>query len=198
MKNILSQIGNIQTAPPPSPIADDDDPLEVTRLRKPKVTPKKSVTCAKRGRGHREPRYRLRYSFWINVLNPMEELVADEIERLKNKRAFASAVRDGIMLISELREGKIDLLLKLFPWIRDCFTPPPTDMDAMKEELSFLKALVLAQANRPVQPAGQGAPRSLTAAPAPADDDDTLTVAVDADAGSRSAQNFIDSMLRLQ
>lgn len=159
-------------------------------------------------------RYRLRFNFWLNILNPDEEIVADEIELLKNGRQFAGVVRDGIMIVSQLRkrntelltkvfdwlktplelwdelqQGRVDLLVSLFPWIKDCFAPPPiAEVARIQSELDFLKALVLAQQHAP-------APRPLTPA---TDDDDTLTVRVDADAGSKSAANFIDSMLRLQ
>jgi hypothetical protein len=121
-------------------------------------------------------RYRLKFCFWLNVLNADEELVADEIERLKNSRSFSSVCRDGIMLVSELRqrrtdlltrlfswlsepitlfrelqEGRVDMLLQLFPWVRDALMPPP-DNAAMMREIDFLKQLVLAQQNGTATP----------------------------------------------
>ncbi len=70
-------------------------------------------------------RYRLRYAFWLNHNDPDEVAVADTIEVLKNERGFASAVRDGVMLIAELRRGETALLVRLFPWIVDALKPAP-------------------------------------------------------------------------
>lgn len=71
----------------------------------------------------RAKRYRLRFSFWLNILDPDEEVVADQIELLKNERAFSKVCRDGIMLMSDLRKGSSDLLVKLFDWLR-----PPLEL----------------------------------------------------------------------
>ncbi len=66
----------------------------------------------------RSDRYRLKFSFWLNILNNDEKLVSEQIEILKNDRSFASVCRDGIMLVSELRQGSSTLLVKLFDWLR--------------------------------------------------------------------------------
>jgi len=87
-------------------------------------------------------RYRLRYTFWLNHLNQDELTVADTIERLKNERSFATVVRDGIMIVSELRAGRIDLLLKLFPWVADAIKaatplpPAPPDSGDMERKIA--------------------------------------------------------------
>ena len=87
-------------------------------------------------------RYRLKYVFWLEPDKREHEIVADQIERLKNERSFAGVVRDGIMIISELRQGKIDLLLKTFPWIADEIlrrtSPVETDLQRELEELKHL------------------------------------------------------------
>lgn len=63
-------------------------------------------------------RYRLKFSFWLNILNTDEKIVSEQIELLKNNRSFASVCRDGIMLVSELRQGSSGLLVKMFDWLR--------------------------------------------------------------------------------
>lgn len=97
----------------------------------------------------RKSRYRLRYTFWLDHADPDEVAVADTIEMLKNERSFASTVRDGIMLINELRQGKTDLLLKLFPWIVDALRPAAGESDGhsddLKREIQALREAVLAQ-----------------------------------------------------
>lgn len=62
--------------------------------------------------------HRLRFNFWLDMNKPEEELIADKIEVLKNERSFTSVIRDGIRLICDLREGKLDVLFELFPWVR--------------------------------------------------------------------------------
>lgn len=93
-------------------------------------------------------RYRLRYTFWLNHLDSDEIAVADTIEILKNERSFASTVRDGIMLINELRQGKVDLLLKLFPWVADALRSAhetTLDTDDLKREMIALREAVMAR-----------------------------------------------------
>jgi hypothetical protein len=62
-------------------------------------------------------RFRLRQTFWLDLNKAEEEELADQIELLKSKRTFARTVRQGIKLICELREKKVDLLLTLFPFV---------------------------------------------------------------------------------
>ena len=66
-----------------------------------------------------QQRYRLMYKFWLNVNKPEEEALADDIELLKNERSFTKTIREGIRLICELRDGKLDFLLALFPFVVD-------------------------------------------------------------------------------
>jgi len=62
--------------------------------------------------------FRLRFNFWLNMEKPEEELIADKIEVLKNERSFTSVIRNGIRLICDLREGNLDVLFELFPWVK--------------------------------------------------------------------------------
>ena len=66
-----------------------------------------------------QKRYRVRYEFQLDLNKPEQVEVADMIELLKNERAYSAAVRDGLRIISQLREGKIDFLLSEYPWIED-------------------------------------------------------------------------------
>lgn len=94
-------------------------------------------------------RYRLRFSFWLNILNPDEELIADEIELLKNERSFARACRDGIMLISDLRKGRSDQLIALFDWLR---APLELYQSLIEGETSMLYHLFPDIAPKPMPP----------------------------------------------
>lgn len=62
--------------------------------------------------------YRIMYRFWLDITKPSEKAIADKIDLLKNERSFTSVIRDGIRLVSNLRDGKLDVLFELFPWVR--------------------------------------------------------------------------------
>lgn len=77
---------------------------------------------------------RYKIQFWLNSEKIDELNVADTVAELKQRRSFSAVVRDGIMIVKELKEGKIDLLLSLYPWVKDAILdmfpppqPPPTD-----------------------------------------------------------------------
>lgn len=84
--------------------------------------------------------HRLMFRFWLDLFKPEEEAIADTIELLKNERSFSKTIRDGIKLITNLREGKLDVLFELFPWVKAEFieymreiqpvTLPQTEMPA--------------------------------------------------------------------
>lgn len=62
--------------------------------------------------------HRIRFNFWLNMQKEDEEEIADKIELLKNERLFTATIRQGIQLIMSLREGNLDVLFQLFPWIQ--------------------------------------------------------------------------------
>jgi hypothetical protein len=62
--------------------------------------------------------YRVRFNFWLNLENLQEQEIATQIEDLKKERLFSSTIRDGIKLITDLREGNLEILFELFPWVR--------------------------------------------------------------------------------
>jgi len=62
--------------------------------------------------------YRIGFKFWLNIDKPNQLEIADTIELLKNERSFTQTIRDGIRLVCDLRNGKLDVLFELFPWVR--------------------------------------------------------------------------------
>lgn len=92
-------------------------------------------------------RHRIGYTFWLDLKKPQEEKLSDVIELLKNKRSFASTIRDGLRLIHDLREGRVDVLHELFPWTKIAMQSPapPSGNDDLKKEIAFLTQLILAQ-----------------------------------------------------
>lgn len=193
----MRNIPNYQTAP--SPTYDDDDLLVFAAIGQDVVSHNANL----RGIGNMptsrrckkpDPRgYRKQFSFWLSCGYEWQRDLGEWLMDLKHRRQFAATVRNALALYRSLQEGRADLLLEWFPWIRDCFTQPPSDVDDLKREIELLKRLMLQQ-----PPAGQGGPKPLaTIAAPPPDDDDALVVTVDQDAGARSAENFIKSAFAL-
>jgi hypothetical protein len=150
-------------------------------------------------------RFRLRQVFWLDMNNDDEAALADTIDELKRQRSFVRTVRDGIRLICDLRQGRVDVLFELFPWVRAEFlagiqpSETPTER-AISEQLKRLETLMLQQGNMPIQLADHGGPKAMNVPQfdPPAFDDDEDTVVLKRDTTTNSAQNFINSMLNLQ
>jgi hypothetical protein len=98
-------------------------------------------------------RFRLRFTFWLDMRKTDEAELAETIETLKLNRSFAATIRDGIRLICDLRAGQTDVLFELFPWIKDATqsaSAKPID-SGLQEQIARLEALLLAQGNVPIQ-----------------------------------------------
>ena len=126
---------------------------------------------------------RKRIDLFLDLTKKDERLVLRTIEMLKAKRNFSSVVRDGIMIVNELRQGKVDLLLKLYPWVADAIRPPtqpiPVSSD-LERQIADLKQTILQQGNIGVPATGYpmmkqiGAPPVVTAKNVPAADAGTI------------------------
>jgi hypothetical protein len=92
---------------------------------------------------------RYRFNFWLDGNKDDELIVAEKVDELKRKRSFSSVLRDGIMIVSELREGKADLLLKLYPWVADRVKPAASvataDTSDLERQIDELKRIILGQ-----------------------------------------------------
>lgn len=89
-----------------------------------------------------KPRQRWQFKFWLNVNNDEDLAIADLIGELKRQRQFQRAVRDGLRLIADLRAGRTDVLLELFPGIREALPQVGAgeSFDALLREVSEIKA----------------------------------------------------------
>jgi hypothetical protein len=155
-------------------------------------------------------RFRLRFTFWLDIRKAAEEELADQIELLKNRRAFSGTVRDGIRLIIDLRAGNLDVLLELFPWISAELKGRAGGDDDTPDRIARIEAMLLQQQiggdngllNK--AQAAMSGPKPLSIDPrppvAPIDDEDDgdLLVITAAASGGESASNFLDSAFGLQ
>src|SRR5688572_12565305 len=98
---------------------------------------------------------RFRFSFWLDCKKDDELMVAETIDGLKRQRNFSGVVRDGIMIVNELRQGKVDLLLKLYPWVADAIQPQiPVAVNEvdLHSQIEDLKQIILKQGTITSQP----------------------------------------------
>lgn len=66
---------------------------------------------------------RLMVSFWLDVSKQSEHELNEHIRMLKKKRMFSYSIRAGLALLKDLREGHVDVLCDMFPWIRERLQP---------------------------------------------------------------------------
>lgn len=164
------------------------------------------------------PRFRLRFTFWLDMLKKEEANIADTIELMKNERSFSSAIRDGLRLIWDLRQGKLEVLFELFPWVRAEFMeylaeanrsaegaalPAPSDaahVSDLQEQLDRIEQALMGKGGAaPKMGLGNAIPLAVPqfAAPVFDDGDDALPV-VQTDTQSNANQNLVAALLRLQ
>lgn len=67
----------------------------------------------------KDDRARAQFRFWLDVMKDPEFELAQEIMLMKQRRKFAATIRDGLRLMIDLNAGHIDVLLQLFPWVKD-------------------------------------------------------------------------------
>lgn len=61
--------------------------------------------------------FRRQFVFWLDDMRPEESTLIDFIDELKQQRGYARAIRDGLRLIQDLRRGRVDVLIELFPHV---------------------------------------------------------------------------------
>lgn len=92
---------------------------------------------------------RFRFNFWLDCARDDDLLLAETIDALKRTRSFSSAIRDGLNLIVDLRQGKTDLLFRLFPWVADALKGKTEDIASLKHEIERLQTLIIQSNNQP-------------------------------------------------
>ena len=75
--------------------------------------------------------FRLRFTFWLDLDKPEENELAGYIDELKQQRKFVTTIKQGLKLIRDLRAGKTDVLLELFPLVVERLRNQPHNADLM-------------------------------------------------------------------
>lgn len=95
-------------------------------------------------------RCRFQVKWWLNLCDPFEYDLAQKVGELTQSRQLAGTLRDALRLILDLRAGRTDVLLELFPWVLNSAAP----QSPMETRLAQLEALMLRQGNTiiPLEP----------------------------------------------
>lgn len=151
---------------------------------------------------------RFRCEFWLDGNKDDELLLLETIDELKQKRSYSSVIRDGIRLIVDLRAGRIDVLLALFPWIESKIKKSGKGDSDLERRLDELQRLIMAQGGIPapppdypvMKPVGSPKPLNLPKASLPRFDDDEAgeTIVLKKGKDSGAGLNFINAALSLQ
>ena len=145
-------------------------------------TKKKKATRRRRG-----------FPFWLNMKNEYDRFIADLITDFKTEREFTRTVRQGLHLIWDLRHGRVDMLLTLFPNIAELLelklTPPtpPQDTSALVAQVARLEQAFLA--------AGQGGLGDRLPTRALPERPTTSSVAIAPEDMSNSSENFLEAFM---
>ncbi len=153
---------------------------------------------------------RKRFEFWLNDQRQEDWLVYELIGKLKKptkgQGQFTRAIREGIRLWTSLRDGQVDVLLELFPWVREALTksaPVASVGGAGGSDLAKeIAAQIILQGGTPglLMGAGQG-PKPLKAPnfDLPSfEDDDEPTVLIRASTSTDSSMNFVTALRSMQ
>jgi hypothetical protein len=155
----------------------------------------------------KQERYRVMHKFWLDLKKNDEDWLDERIHELKKKRTFVKVVRDALRLFLDLKQGKVEVLVELFPWVKAEFmagVKPQKTVGDLELQLERLEKLLTEQravqhdAPRSLQPMAVDGSKSLNAPKFDLlsfDDDDELdTLVLTKDTGS-NAQNLLNSML---
>lgn len=148
---------------------------------------------------------RYRFSFWLDSQKSDEKGLHQLVNNLKAERQFASAIRDGLRLICDLRAGNTDVLYELFPNLR-----PPVVINRggngdLEEIKAMLEMVVSQQSSGGYQmqsalPATTGAPRALDVpklAMPVFEDDDSDTIIIKKSTSTDASANLLKAMSNL-
>lgn len=139
---------------------------------------------------------RKKISLWLSLTKPDDLDAYNIISSMKSKRLFRSSVMLGLKMVYELRQGRVDTLLKEFPqvveWLKVAVTPPNSDGGGQMDNIQGMLEIILA-----TQKTGNGYEMKSTALPKPVNGagDTAPPVAVVSAASAANADTIADNFL---
>jgi len=156
--------------------------------------------------GHQNRRH---WRFWININDPGQEELNRFCEWASEQRKLAQLIRDGLRLMGTLREGRVDVLIEMFPFVLQALTPSvssePSRSGDTDKRLERIEQLLLENnqgTTYQMNGIGGAGPKALNvpkiSLPAFDDDDDMDTLVIQASTLKvDTAANFLSSLTGL-
>lgn len=145
--------------------------------------------------------------FWLDMRKDDESFLHEFVQDLKSQRLFAATIRNALLLIYDLREGRVDMLLEMFPFVREAVRAADSGSDDGQKEIhrrldgiEQWMATYVSSNNRVMSDVPAGAPKplgGLRPVTPRRDDDDDVLVLKKSD-GKESVENFLKSAMALQ
>ena len=158
-------------------------------------------------------RYRVRFDFHLNIAKSDENELVQIIANLKSIGLFSKTIRDGIRLICDLRDGNLDVLFELFPWVRAEFLEYMTSVQPQKsdtelvisDQLARIETMLSTNGNGSQPTSGVGGPKAIAiptifSTPVYGDDENDVKLVMKKSekGGQQAAENFLTSAFSLQ
>jgi len=143
------------------------------------------------------------FKFWLNDQRSEDWQLYDLIQQLKKptqgQGQFTRAVREGIRLWVDLQAGRLDVLLELFPWVKEALDKSATAQNGAggSDDISAKLDLILAsqKSNNGYQMQSTGKPiASANIAMPNFEDDDLPALKLSKDTHTDVGINFLKSM----
>lgn len=97
---------------------------------------------------------RKQITFLLDLAVGRDKETLEIISEMKSKRTFRGSVIIGIRIVYELRQGRVDTLLKEFPqvveWLQVKVTPP--DSGDIERRFERIERLIIEQGGNTIQP----------------------------------------------
>ncbi|MBL8152755.1 MAG: hypothetical protein JNM70_01125 [Anaerolineae bacterium] len=148
-------------------------------------------------------RFRLRFTFWLDMHKADEHDLAETIDTLKSRKLFVKTIRDGIRLVCSLMEGRLDVLFDLYPWVREEFEQRAAGRASQTLEAQLARLELLMGQGGGLGPLPQSAGPKPLQSPALAlprfdDEGEDMPILLTRSASTNVAYNLINSMKNLQ
>lgn len=154
---------------------------------------------------------RKQIAFLLDLSVERDSEAFEIIGQFKSKRVFLPSVITGLKIVYELKNARVDTLLKEYPdvveWLRVKLTPTttPPDTSGVEQRLDNIERLLLEREipptgtaiMQPLQPLTNCKTLTSKPLPLPEDDDDPLPVIATKVATSNSSMNFVNALQNL-
>lgn len=147
--------------------------------------------------------FKKRFEFWLDYDKPEQLAIAEKIEAMKERRQFAPNVRNGLLLVEDLRAGNVEVLLQLFPDIREKLSvpPPPSPEVSQNNRLAAVLEQLASTLKSNKQHDNKLLPATVPANLGPGLEMEPLPevkVRTTKTTSNQSSQNFLNSLMSLQ